>query len=214
MSDFLHVAPLRSTLSPRTGAFIVAVLASLTGCASGVQGAFVWAEQLSVEAPTTAYHLGRGDLISVQVWDNEKLSAPNTRVRPDGRIAVPLLGDVVVEGKAPEAVAREIEASLLGKQLMVSPRVTVIVHESPPLTVSVLGKVARAGRYSLAPGASVADGLASAGGLDEFAHKDRIFVLRQEPEPVRIRFTFSALFDQSTPSSRFRLRSGDILVVE
>lgn len=197
-----------------TRALLPLVLLGLPGCASGVQGAFVWANDLQVEAPSTSYTLGRGDLISVQVWDNDKLSAPNTRVRPDGRIAVPLLGDVAVEGKAPEAVAREIESSLLERKLMVAPRVTVIVHDSPPLTVSVLGKVGRAGSYNLVAGATVADALASAGGLDEFAHQDRIFVLRQEPEPVRIRFSFSALFDQSTPSARFRLRTGDIVVVE
>jgi polysaccharide export outer membrane protein len=83
-----------------------------------------------------------------------------------------------------------------------------------PLTVAILGAVARPGTYTLDRSNGVADALASAGGLTEFAHKDRIFVLRRTPTPARIRFTLAALTDSIGPAALFRLRSGDVVVAE
>jgi polysaccharide export outer membrane protein len=137
-----------------------------------------------------------GDLINVQVWDNDKLSSRG-RVRSDGRISVPLLNDVAVAGKTPEEIAKEVEQRLASGNLVLRPRVTVLVEEAQPVTVSVLGKVARAGTLQLASGAGVAEALAGAGGLTEFAHEDRIFVLRRTPDPIRVRFTFGSLTDLS-----------------
>lgn len=193
---------------------VTALVALTTGaCASSVTGGFVWADALKAEAPSTTYEIGAGDQIAVQVWDNEKMSV-RTRVRSDGRISVPLVGEVTVEGKSPEQVGTELEAKLSSAKLVLSPRVTVIVEDARPLSVSVLGKVSRAGTYTFAAGAGVADALASAGGLNEFAHKDRIFVVRRTPEPVRIRFRFDQLFDQSHGSSAFRLKTGDVVMVD
>jgi polysaccharide export outer membrane protein len=186
---------------------------AVSACASSVSGGFVWADALTTEAPATTYVIGAGDQIAVQVWDNEKMSV-RTRVRSDGRISVPLVGELTVEGKSPEQVGTELEGKLSSAKLVLSPRVTVIVEDARPLSVSVLGKVSRAGTYTFATGAGVADALASAGGLNEFAHKDRIFVVRRTPEPVRIRFRFDQLFDQSHGSSAFRLKTGDVVMVD
>jgi polysaccharide export outer membrane protein len=60
----------------------------------------------------------------------------------------------------------------------------------------------------------VADALAAAGGLTEFAHKDRIYVLRRQPTPVRIRFQFNQLFEQGNLAARFTLRPGDVVLVD
>lgn len=189
------------------------VVVMTSACASAVSGGFVWADDLKVAAPATTYLVGEGDQISVQVWDNDKMSV-RTRVRSDGRISVPLVGEMDVEGKSPEQIGTELEGKLSSAKLVLSPRVTVIVEDARPLSVSVLGKVSRAGTYTFSAGAGVADALASAGGLNEFAHKDRIFVLRRTPEPVRVRFRFDQLFDQSLGASAFRLKSGDVVMVD
>lgn len=180
---------------------------------SSVKGKYTWADQLPVTPQATAYSVGVGDHIAVQVWDNEKLSTRG-RVRSDGKISLPLLNDVEVTGKSPEQIAKEVEHRLTASNLVLKPRVTVLIEEAQPVTVSVLGKVTRAGTFPLAPGAGVAEALAGAGGLTEFAHKDRIFVLRRTPEPVRIRFTFKSLTDLSGRAVVFRLRPGDVVVVE
>jgi len=191
-------------------------------CASST-GRYVWADRYVAPAAEPEYVVAPGDLLTVRVWDNEKLST-KARVRADGRITVPLLDDVLVAGRRPPAVARDLERRLREAQLVLAPRVDVALDEASPVTVSVLGRVARAGAYTLPVGSGAAEALASAGGLTEFAHQDRIFVLRRPAapgtpgasaaEPVRIRFTFRALTGQSSRAALFRLRSGDVLVAE
>jgi polysaccharide export outer membrane protein len=186
----------------------------LAGCPSS-NGPFVWAQDYAV-TPTGAegaYTIGVGDMLNVQVYDNDKLST-RARVRADGKISVPLISDVSVEGKSPNQLAREIEQTLKTQNLVLSPRVNVVVEEVPPIKVSVLGAVSRAGTYSVDRGSGLAEVLASAGGLTEFAHKDQIYVLRKTPEPVRIRFTFESLVNGPSAAAAFRLQNGDVVVAK
>ena len=151
-------------------------------------------------------------MLSVQVFDNDRISTRG-RVRSDGKFAMPLLKDLDVAGKTPLQIAGDIEKLLRDSNLVVNPRVNVIVDEVPLVQITVLGAVGRAGNFAMNPGTGVAEALASAGGLTEYAHKDRIFVLRKVPAPVRIRFTFASLTDIG-PAGSFRLQQGDIVVVE
>lgn len=192
---------------------LVAFLVIAAGACGSVRGPYVWSQDVALPADPGGYLMQVGDLLSVQVWDNEKLSARG-RVRSDGKFSIPLLGDMDVSGRTPEEFARETERRFAADSLIVRPRVTVLVEESAPLTVSVLGKVGRAGTVALSNGAGVAEALAGAGGLTEFAHKDRIFVLRRNPTPTRVRFTFASLTDLASNAVQFRLRAGDVVVVE
>lgn len=188
------------------------VLLLATGCASAnVQGPYVWASQLAAEPERQVYRVQPGDMLSVQVWSNDALSV-KARVRSDGKFTVPLVGDIAVAGDAPDVIAANVQRELTNGKIVLNPRVTVMVDED--VTVSVLGKVTRAGSYPLLSARGVADALAAAGGLSEFAHRDQIYVLRRVPQAQRIRFRFGALFDQNDPSSRFRLRSGDVILVD
>src|SRR5207248_7007165 len=74
--------------------------------------------------------------------------------------------------------------------------------------------VARQGGFQVEPGTGVLQLLANAGGLTELAHKDRIFVLRRDPNPVRIRFSFDLLSRLDNRASSFRIQTGDVVVVE
>jgi polysaccharide export outer membrane protein len=187
-------------------------LAALGACASS-GGRFVWADKYVPPAAESGYAIAPGDVLNVRVWDNEKLST-KARVRADGRISVPLLDDVPVAGRQPPEIARDLEQRLRGAKLVLAPRVDVALDEASAVSISVLGRVTRPGAYTLQLGSGVAEALASAGGLTEFAHRDRIFVLRREPEPVRIRFTFGDLTGRSTRAATFRLRAGDVVVAE
>jgi polysaccharide export outer membrane protein len=133
------------------------------------------------------------------------------RVRSDGRITLPLVNDVVAAGKTPVQLARDIETAL--KTVILSPQVTVIVEDFTP-TISVLGEVAKPGPQTLQRDTGVADVLAAAGGLTNFAHKDRIFVVRSTPQQLRIHFTYDALTKGIGRAPLFRLRAGDVVVVE
>jgi polysaccharide export outer membrane protein len=157
------------------------------------------------------YVIRVGDLLSVQVYSDEKASG-RPRVRNDGRITLPFLNDIDAAGKTPVKLTAEIEEGLKG--VIVNPKVTVSVEESSPLSISVLGEVSKPGLQSLQYDAGVADALAAAGGLTPFADKDRIFVVRTRPEPVRIHFTYDALTRSVGRAALFRLRAGDVVIVE
>jgi polysaccharide export outer membrane protein len=130
-------------------------------------------------------------------------------VRFDGRIAIPLLGEVDARGKKPGSLRGEIEARL--KDFIVSPSVILSVDEVQPITVVVMGEVTHPGAFPLPPNASLAQALAQSGGLTDFAQRDRIFVVRAAQ---RIRFTYDAVSHNAAKAAEFRLLPGDVVVVE
>ena len=183
-------------------------------CGSAI-GPFVWANDFVTQSPGSAsgaFTVGVGDLVSVQVFDNDKLSVRG-RVRADGMLSVPLLNDVPVAGRTPQEVGADVAKRLRDQNLVLNPRVNVSVEDVPAVKISVIGSVAKPGNYAVDQGSGVAEALAGAGGLTDFAHKDRIFVVRKLPIPVRIRFTFQSLTDTGA-ASKFRMQQGDIIVVE
>jgi polysaccharide export outer membrane protein len=211
MNDRVPQIPLRT---PGRWTFLAAGTALLLATACSHPGRFVWAESVTHDAaPDASYRIASGDVIAVRVWNQESMSIPRVRVREDGRISMPLIRDVEVAGLSPDEVARQMEARL--KEYVVSPMVTVSVEEIRPLRVSVVGEVARPGVYDLERGAGVLHALAAGGGLTPFAASDGVFVLRPLADGgvSRIRFRYEALV-RGSASAGFRLRSGDVLVVE
>ncbi len=201
----------------RTRALLAALAlfpALSSACASSTSKAsFVWADEWQ-EPPATQgeYVIGIGDGLSVQVWEQEKMSA-SVHVRSDGKVSLPFLNDVPAAGMTPVELARDLEQRL--KPFIVAPRVLVAVDDARPLSVSVLGQVGTPGLHALLPGAGVAQALAAAGGLKDFAKRDRIFVVRSEgAEPVRIRMKWDDITAGLGVTGRFRLRTGDVVVVE
>jgi len=178
-------------------------------------GPFVWVDDY-VPPPEPAeagagYRIAPGDLISVSVYNQEGLSA-RERVRGDGMISLPLLRDVRAAGLTPNALAEHVQARL--KDFINKPVVSVAVAEPSRLSVPILGEVIRPGQYALENGAGVLEALAAAGGLNEAASRDRIFVLRREPSFVRIRCSYEALSHGQGRAAALRLRPGDSIVVD
>jgi polysaccharide export outer membrane protein len=192
--------------------FVFACLAlalPLGGCAEA--GSYVWFSDLPPEARSNEYLVGVGDLVTIRVLGHEEMTT-RARVRGDGRLAVPMIGEVEAQGKRPEAIRTEIEARL--KAYLVMPSVTFIVDETPPGSIAVLGEVMRPGVFPLDPNMRIAQAIALGGGINEFASRDRIFVVRTAPKAERIRFTYKALTRDEANAAAFPLRSGDIVVVE
>jgi len=192
---------------------VLVVIVMLGGCASsGITGA-IPIEKYVPEPETTVpeYSIAVGDMLSIQVWDQPQVSG-RMRVRNDGRITLPLLNDITAVGKSPSQLASDIEAGL--KSVVLVPKVTVVVEESKPSTISVFGEVIKPGTQPLERDTGVALALAAAGGLTSFGHKDRIFVVRSTPKPIRLQFTYDAVMRQIGPAAEFRLKPGDVIVVE
>jgi polysaccharide export outer membrane protein len=183
-----------------------------SACASAGGGA-IDVDNVKEDQAATApreYLIAVGDVLNIQVYMDAQTSG-KMRVRSVGRITLPLVNDVVAAGKTPVQLARDIETAL--KSVILSPQVTVIVEDFTP-TISVLGEVAKPGPQALQRDTGVADVLAAAGGLTNFAHKDRIFVVRSTPQQLRIHFTYDALTKGIGRAPLFRLRAGDVVVVE
>ena len=184
-------------------------------CCSSV-GPYVWVDDYTPPADARTdpdFRISPGDILAVRVLQQDSLST-RERVRQDGKVSLPLLHDVQAEGLSPGALAKEIERRLKGEGYLVVANVNVTVEEMRPLAVPVLGEVTHPGQYNLDRGSGVVEALAAAGGFTDFAHRDRIFVLRRQAELTRIRFTFEALSRGRGRASGFRLQAGDAVVVE
>lgn len=192
----------------RTPVLLGFLVATTVGCSGGPP--YVWASQLPPDQTADRYVIGAGDLLSVRVYDQENLST-HARVRSDGMIAMPLVGEVEVRGKAPAVVSSELEARL--KQFMLSPTVTVTVEETSPTSVTVLGQVVHPGIYTVDVTSGVLQALAVAGGFNDYAGRGSIYLMRRSPAE-RIRFTFNDLTRADGSAAMFRLRTGDVVVVE
>ena len=188
-------------------AILVAGFLASAGCASR---SYVWVNDLTPDEAGTGYVIASGDVINVRVFNQENLST-RARVRSDGEVAVPLLGDVMVRGRSPAALSKYLEERF--KQYVVSPAVTITVEETQPTLVSVLGEVAHPGNYSLDATSGVMQALAAAGGLTEYASRGSIYVIRRDPAE-NVRFTFTMLTEADSRAAAFRLRAGDVVVVE
>jgi polysaccharide export outer membrane protein len=182
------------------------------GCAHG-QRSFVWIDDLpeSPQPAARSYVIASGELLSVRVWNQEAMSS-RVRVRGDGMISMPFLNDVEAAGLTPLALAQRLQAKLA--DYFVNPVVTVSLEEVRPLSISVMGEVTRPGVYPVDAGAGVLTAIASAGGLTDFATRDRIYVLRAGGPVQCIRFRYEALTRAQGRAALFQLQAGDVVVVE
>jgi polysaccharide biosynthesis/export protein len=192
------------------GICLGAIAVAAFGC--GGLGNYVWADSLAESAENTAgeYRLAPGDVIFVRVFNQDAVSG-RTRVRPDGRVTIPFVNDVPAAGRTTQELAKALEVLL--RDFLKQPAITVLLDELGPAQLSVLGEVARPGVYPLDRGQGVLRALAAAGGLTEFAHKDRIFLVRAGA-PQRIRFSLEGLSTPGSRSARFRLQNDDVVLVQ
>jgi polysaccharide export outer membrane protein len=176
-------------------------------------GNYVWYNELSPEALAVAneYVIDAGDVVNVRVLGHDDMNT-RVRVRADGRIALPIMGEIEARGKRPAALRSDIEGRL--KDYLVMPSVTLNIEETRPATIAVLGEVAHPGVFPVEPNARVADAIALGGGVTEYASRDRIFVVRTSPQRARIRFTYEAVTRDESRAAAFRLHPGDVVVVE
>lgn len=187
------------------------LLVSSIGLSSACASApFVWVKDLPASDPRMTDTLRPGDKVQVAVRGQDAISG-EFEVRPGGMIVVPVAGAVVAAGRTLQDLGNDITRRLQGA--LAEPVVTVILASRGPVSVGVLGEVRSPGRYDLAEREGVLHALARAGGLTPYADSNSIFVVRQEPNQ-RIRFRYSDLTSAEGMSTRFRLTTGDVIVVE
>lgn len=187
-----------------------ATLAAPPAANSGGRHAGETREPLPASAAGRRYTVGVADVLRVSVWKNPDLSQTVT-VGPDGFASLPLLGDVHMAGITTDDLAKVLTSRL--SAYVVNPQVTVSVVEIRSRQVYVVGQVARPGGYPLIGPMSVLQMLAQAGGLDTFASRKQIYVLRSSHgKPVKLPFNYSDVI-RGKGNQNIALEPGDTVVV-
>jgi polysaccharide export outer membrane protein len=164
-----------------------------------------------VAATSPEYRLGPEDLIDVFVWKEPELAA-SVVVRPDGRISLPLTGELEASGKTAVELQNEITERL--RQFVSNPVVNVMVKEINSLKISVLGEVRKPDVYRINDRITVLDAIAMAGGFTDFARPNRVIVLRKTSsgsKRIKINLKQEITDDAKAP---FYLESLDTVYVE
>jgi polysaccharide export outer membrane protein len=163
----------------------------------------------SLLPPTAEYRIGHGDKLRIEVYKDQQLSQ-SVQVRPDGRITLPLIGDLAAIDQTPIQLRDTIASAL--KEYVTNPTVTVIVVEATAATAYVMGEVNHSGTVSLQGGPmTVLQALAMAGGLKDFADVKNIRILRRTSTDVQtIPFNYKEAIRGSPP---VYLQTGDTVVV-
>jgi polysaccharide export outer membrane protein len=161
------------------------------------------------------YVIGPEDVLDIAVWNNKEMSR-TVPVRPDGRISLPLVNDVQAAGLTPTQLKEALTAMLT--RYIPTPELSVIVREVHSFKVAVTGEVKTPGRYELGNNATVLDLLAMAGGLTEYAARDRLVIFRREGTTTRqIPFDYTRLTSRGDAGKavqdNFCVKPGDIILV-
>ncbi len=189
----------------------------LNGCGAGQSGTIASTPVVpsSTALDNKVYVIGPGDNLRIFVYQAPDLSG-GVAVRPDGRISVPLVGDVMATGKNPTQLARELETALA--KYVRSPTVTVIVNSFVgPLDrqIRVIGEATQPRALSYRDGVTVLDVLIESGGLTKFAAGNRAIINRRLPDGTnqQIRVRLSDLIKDGDISANVVMQPGDTLII-
>lgn len=167
----------------------------------------------SVKAATQDknYKIGPEDVLQIDVWKQPNLSL-SVPVRPDGKISLPLLGDIQAAGVTPVELGNSIQKML--RKYVSNPQVTVIVTAINSQRVYVLGEVNHPGPVTLYPNMSPLQALSAAGGFTQFAKRNRVYVLRRDgKKEERYKFNYKAAVRGDSAGQAIVLRPGDTIIV-
>lgn len=161
----------------------------------------------SVAVDPKTYVIGAQDILMIKVWREMDFTGPYT-VRPDGKISMPLVGDVQASGLTPERLGDQLKQEL--SNFINSPDVSVSLQTVGSKKFYITGEVNRAGEYTLATPTKVFDALSNAGGFRDFANKKKIIIIRGTQ---RIKFNYHDILKGKNLEQNIFLENGDAVVV-
>jgi polysaccharide export outer membrane protein len=172
-----------------------------------------------VDAPAASkphddsFVIGNDDVLAINVWKEPDISRPTVPVRSDGKISLPLVGEVQAAGLTPLKLEKDIASKL--KNFISEPEVTVMVQQVNSQKFNILGQVARPGSYVIANSPTVLDAIALAGGFRDFAKQKSIYVLRQNADgsQTRIPFNYKEVVKTQSPAQNIKLQPRDTIIV-
>ena len=157
---------------------------------------------------TKSYILGAEDLIFISVWRSPEFSGQHM-IRPDGRITIPLIGEVEAAGLTPEAFGASIQEKL--KKVLREPDVSITVTQVNSKRYFIQGEVLKPGEYKLIVPTRVLEALVNAGGFKDFAKQTNITIMRGT---TRLKFNYKAVIAGKNPEQNIYLEPGDLIIVK
>ena len=194
------------------GVLVSVLLISVTGCGGPSMDVIDEANRAQND-----FLLGPEDVLEIAVWRNQDLSRKEVVVRPDGKISMPLIGEVVASGLDANQLANHIAERL--KEFKERPSVSVSVIEVNSYYVYVLGEAMKPGKYQLKSHATVLQAIAMAGGFTVYAAKNRMQVLRTvvtedgKSREIKIPARYDDLVSGEGEIRNFVLKTGDVVLV-
>lgn len=164
---------------------------------------------------TPDYIIGPEDILEITVWKNADLSK-QVQVRPDGRISLPLLGDISAVAKTPVHLTDEISAGL--RMYMENPTVSIMIKEVNSYQIYVLGEVNKPGKYPLKSKTTLLQGITVAGGFTAMAARNKIVIFRFSKDGggeglTKLRASYDDIVVRDGSSQNIELKPGDQIVV-
>jgi polysaccharide export outer membrane protein len=156
--------------------------------------------------------IGSDDHLTIDVWNEPEISR-SIPVRSDGRISLPLAGELQAAGKTPSQLEQDIAVKLLS--YITKPKVTVIVEQINSQKFNILGQVEKPGSYPLTAPTTVLDAIAGAGGFRDFAKQKALYILRRTPNEgeLRIPFNYKEVIKGKNSAQNIQIQPNDTVVV-
>ncbi|MFO0706502.1 MAG: polysaccharide biosynthesis/export family protein [Nitrospira sp.] len=162
---------------------------------------------------TSDYLIGPEDVLEITVWRNADLSK-QVSVRPDGRVSLPLIGDVAAVGKTASQLAEDIANRL--KEYKENPQVSIVVQQVNSYSIYVLGEVTRPGKYPLKSKTTLLQAITLASGFTPTAARNKIVVFRFGKDgegQVKIKASYDDIVLRDGSNQNIELKPGDQIVV-
>jgi polysaccharide export outer membrane protein len=159
----------------------------------------------------SAYRIGPADVLNIYVWKEPELTK-DVAVLPDGKITFPLVGEIHAQGLTVAELKKVLTEKL--ENYVTAPEVTVVVTQPLSQRIYIIGKVNAPGQLTLDPGMTVIQALSAAGGLDQWADRKNIRIIRREGDKeVQYRFNYKQYIAGKKIEQNILLKPGDTIVV-
>ena len=195
---------------------LVGVLASSASAQAAPAAAAGSAAATTAEKPADKPHddsfvIGNDDVLAINVWKEPDISR-SIPVRSDGKISLPLVGEVQAAGLTPLKLEKDIAEKL--KSYISEPEVTVMVQQVNSQKFNILGQVNKPGSYVIANSPTVLDAIALAGGFRDFAKRKSIYVLRHGASgEARLAFNYKDVSQGKNMEQNVKLQPGDTIII-
>lgn len=168
----------------------------------------VFAQQ---ESEKNAYRIDVGDVLEINVWKEDDFSR-EVFVRLDGRISLPLIGDVVAAGKTPMELAKSLEQKI--GEIIEEPAVTVLLKASNSRVYYMVGNINNPGAFPMNTPLNLLQAIAKAGGLGEWADKDDIIIVRRSSgKDEMLSFDYEKFVKGKDLSQNIMIQYGDTIII-